>query len=51
LEFLSLNFKGMSNQIMETNTNMDWILGLLALSILVGGLLMLFSGVREMGDN
>jgi hypothetical protein len=36
--------------IMETNTIMDWVLGILALSILVGGMLMLFSGVRGMGN-
>jgi hypothetical protein len=35
---------------MATNTLPDWILGSLALSILLGGLLMLFSGVQGMGD-
>ncbi|PSB03476.1 NAD synthetase [Merismopedia glauca CCAP 1448/3] len=35
---------------METNTMMDSILGILALSILIGGLFMLFSGVRGMGN-
>ncbi|NJK49597.1 NAD synthetase [Candidatus Gracilibacteria bacterium] len=35
---------------METNTLLDWILGGLALSILVGGLLMLLSGVLKMND-
>ena len=31
------------------NTWMDWVLGGLALVIVLGGLLMLLSGVREMG--
>jgi hypothetical protein len=35
---------------MATNTLLDWTLGGLALLILIGGLLMLLSGVREMGD-
>ncbi|PSF37630.1 NAD synthetase [Aphanothece hegewaldii CCALA 016] len=34
---------------MEANTSLDWILLSLAVLILVGGLLMLLSGVREMG--
>jgi hypothetical protein len=34
---------------MANNTSLDWILASLALSILVGGLLMLLVGVREMG--
>lgn len=34
---------------METNT-LDLILGILALIILVGGLLMLFDGVKKMND-
>lgn len=34
---------------MQTNTLLDWILGGLALSILLGGLWMLLGGVREMG--
>jgi hypothetical protein len=34
---------------METNALMDWALGSLALAIAIGGLLMLLSGVREMG--
>jgi hypothetical protein len=33
---------------METNTWLDWILGGLALSMLLGGLLMLFNGVQGM---
>ncbi|WP_125061111.1 NAD synthetase [Aphanothece sacrum] len=35
---------------METNTILDWILGSLALTILIGGMLMLLSGVLGMGD-
>lgn len=35
---------------METNTWLDWVLGSLAVLILIGGLLILFSGVRGMGD-
>jgi hypothetical protein len=35
---------------MITNTLLDWILGGLALSILVGGLLMLLGGVLRMND-
>ncbi|MBW4622711.1 MAG: NAD synthetase [Cyanosarcina radialis HA8281-LM2] len=35
---------------MESNTLLDWIFGGLALSILIGGLLMLLNGVRGMGD-
>ncbi|KGF71892.1 NAD synthetase [Neosynechococcus sphagnicola sy1] len=34
---------------MET-TLLDWILGGLALSILISGLLMLLSGIRSIGD-
>jgi hypothetical protein len=34
---------------MEPNTALDWMLGGLALLILIGGLWMLLSGVREMG--
>jgi hypothetical protein len=34
---------------MVSNTALDWILAGLALSILVGGLLMLLVGVRELG--
>jgi hypothetical protein len=34
----------------ETNTSLDWVLGGLALLILLGGLWMLFSGVGSMGD-
>lgn len=29
---------------------LDWILGVVALIILLGGLLMLFSGVKKMND-
>jgi hypothetical protein len=36
---------------MATNTVLDWILGGLALSILLGGLLMLSIGVRGMGQS
>ena len=35
---------------MSTNTIMDWILGIIALSVLLGGMWMLLSGVRGMGD-
>ncbi|MEA5535297.1 NAD synthetase [Crocosphaera sp. XPORK-15E] len=35
---------------METNTVLDWILGGLAITILIGGMIMLLSGVSEMGD-
>lgn len=35
---------------METNAIMDVILGIIAISILAGGLFMVFSGVREMND-
>lgn len=34
---------------METNSLMDWILGSIALWVLLGGLWMLLAGVREMG--
>lgn len=34
---------------METNL-LDWLLGSLALTILIGGILMLLSGVLGMGD-
>ncbi|NJM77168.1 MAG: NAD synthetase [Acaryochloridaceae cyanobacterium RU_4_10] len=33
----------------ETNTSLDWVLAGLAVTILVGGLWMLFSGVSNMG--
>jgi hypothetical protein len=36
---------------MATNMLLDWTLGGLALLILIGGLLMLLSGVRSMEDN
>jgi len=32
-------------------SNLDWLLGLLALAIALGGLLMLASGVRSMNDD
>jgi hypothetical protein len=35
---------------MEGNTPLDWVLGGLALIILLGGLWMLFSGVQDMGN-
>lgn len=35
---------------MEINI-LDWILGSLAVTILIGGMLMLLSGVLGMGDN
>lgn len=35
---------------MSTDTIIDGILGGIALSILLGGMWMLFSGVRGMGD-
>lgn len=35
---------------MELNI-LDWILGSLAVTILIGGMLMLLSGVLGMGDN
>jgi hypothetical protein len=35
---------------MASNTTMDLILGIIALSVLLGGLWMLLTGVREMGD-
>jgi hypothetical protein len=35
---------------MNANTTLDWVLGGLALAILLGGLLMLLSGVRSMND-
>jgi hypothetical protein len=35
---------------MEGNTLLDWVLGGLALVILLGGLWMLFSGVQHMGN-
>jgi hypothetical protein len=34
-----------------STSNLDWLLGLLALAIAVGGLLMLASGVRSMNDD
>jgi hypothetical protein len=34
---------------METSTNLDWLLGIIALSILVAGMVMLLSGVKTMG--
>ncbi|NES80810.1 MAG: NAD synthetase [Moorea sp. SIO2B7] len=34
---------------MEPNNLMDWILGGVALLVLLGGLWMLLSGVKEMG--
>ncbi len=33
---------------METNTPLDWVLGGLAIAILIGGLVMLLSGVSAM---
>ncbi len=36
---------------MEINTLMDWILGSIALFILLGGMWMLLSGVRGMGED
>jgi len=33
---------------METNTPLDWVLGGLAIAILLGGLVMLLSGVSAM---
>jgi len=33
---------------METNTSLDWVLGGLAIAILIGGLVMLLSGVSAM---
>ncbi len=33
---------------METNTTVDWILGSLAIAILMGGMLMLLGGVSGM---
>jgi hypothetical protein len=33
----------------ETNTSLDWVLAGLALTILISGLWMLFSGVGSMG--
>ncbi|MEA5511596.1 NAD synthetase [Crocosphaera sp. UHCC 0190] len=35
---------------METNTILDWILGSLAIIILMGGMIMLLSGTLGMGD-
>ena len=35
---------------MSTNTVMDWILAIIALSVLLGGLWMLLNGVLGMGD-
>ena len=35
---------------METNTPLDWVLGGLAIAILIGGLVMLLSGVSAMND-
>jgi hypothetical protein len=34
---------------METNTNLDWLLGILALGILVAGMVMLLSGIKPLG--
>lgn len=34
---------------MEANPFFDWILGGLAIAIALGGLLILFDGIREMG--
>ncbi|MEM1309212.1 MAG: NAD synthetase [Cyanobacteria bacterium P01_D01_bin.71] len=35
---------------METTPNLDWLLGVVAIAILLGGLWMLLSGVRSMND-
>jgi hypothetical protein len=35
---------------MAANTILDWILGGVAFGILIGGMLMLFSGVKGMSD-
>ena len=35
---------------MEANSTMDWILGAVALFILIAGLGMLLSGVKQMND-
>ncbi|MBE9077443.1 NAD synthetase [Romeria aff. gracilis LEGE 07310] len=34
---------------MENGASLDWVLGLVAIAILLGGLFMLFSGISEMG--
>jgi hypothetical protein len=34
---------------MENTANLDWILGAIALGILVAGLVMLLSGVKSLG--
>lgn len=36
---------------MEANSTMDWVLGGVALFILISGLVMLLSGVKEMNDS
>lgn len=35
---------------MDANSSLDWVLGGLALLILLSGLVMLLNGVRKMGD-
>ncbi|MEM6838854.1 MAG: NAD synthetase [Cyanobacteria bacterium P01_C01_bin.120] len=35
---------------METMPNLDWLLGMVAIAILLGGLWMLISGVNSMND-
>lgn len=34
---------------MENAASLDWVLGVIAIAILLGGLFMLFSGINEMG--
>ncbi len=36
---------------METLPNLDWLLGGVAIAILLGGLWMLLDGVKSMGDD
>ena len=36
---------------MDTLPNLDWLLGSIALVILLGGLWMLLDGVKSMGDD
>lgn len=34
---------------METNTNLDWLLGIIALGILLAGMVMLLRGIKPLG--
>ena len=45
LKLIKIRFKKM-----EITTQLDWILGILAFLIVIGGLFMLFSGVNSMND-